>query len=440
MPLLTNIGSLATCRLDGPQHEIHLLQRASLVWEGSSLVWVGPEADLPEAFRSWERFDAGGRLVVPGLIDSHTHLAFGGWRADEFEQRLQGRSYLEIARAGGGILRTVRETRSSQASELREKAAHFLAEMFQLGITTVECKSGYGLDLDTELKLLQVYQHLSETQPVRIVATFLGAHVLPPEFAADRRAYVEKLTGEMIPEIARQRLARFCDVFVEESAFTREEAREILKAGKEHGLAPKLHADQLSSGGGAELAAELGAVSADHLERISEEGIQRMAEAGVTAVGLPLASLYLGQSPMPARQLIQAGVPVAVATDFNPGTAPSFHLPLAMTLACLLYKMRPAEVLKGVTVYAAKALGLEREIGSLEPGKSADFAVIDAPDVNHWLYHFRPNACHAVAVRGTLSILPSRPGTKGESRAAVWVAKRPGARTTGRPGGGEPSS
>jgi imidazolonepropionase len=235
-----------------------------------------------------------------------------------------------------------------------------------------------------------------------VVATFLGAHVVPAEYRDAREAYVRLLVEELIPEVGRLGLAACCDVFVEQSAFSVEEARRILHAGRAAGLAPKLHADQLSAGGGAELAAEVGALSADHLEHVSQAGIAALARAGVVAVSLPIATLYLGQPPMPARRLIEAGVPVAVATDFNPGSAPSYHLPLALTLACTLQRMTPAEALKGATAVAARALGLTHRVGSLEPGKAADFAVIDAPDVATWLYHLRPNANRLTVVNGAV--------------------------------------
>jgi imidazolonepropionase len=398
--LLYNIAQLATCRAEGGQGDIHLIPAAAVVWDEEEIVWVGPERELPAHYHGAERVDAGGRLVIPGLIDCHTHLAFAGWRADEFEQRVRGRSYLEIARAGGGIASTVRQTRAASEEELVERATAFLQEMVALGVTTVECKSGYGLNEETELKLLRVYRRLAQEQPVRLVPTFLGAHVVPPEFRNNREGYVELLAERLIPKIAGDKLANFCDVFVEESAFSVEEARRILRAGQRAGLGSKLHADQLTNGTGAELAAEVGAVSADHLECISERGITALREAGVVAVSLPLAALYLGHQPMPARQLIEGGVAVAVATDFNPGTAPSYHLPLALTLACTLQRMSPAEALKGATAYAARALGLEAVAGSLEPGKRADFVVIDAPDVNHWLYHFRPNASVMTSIGG----------------------------------------
>ena len=397
---VTNIGCLATCRMEGGQDHIHPIQHAALVWDGPVITWVGPEHELPHEFHAIDRWDAGGRMVIPGLIDCHTHLAFGGWRADEFVQRIRGESDDDIAQSGGGIIRTVRQTRTCPQEKLLRQSLGFLDEMAKLGVTTVECKSGYGLTVESELKQLNVYALLQEQHPMRIVPTFLGAHVVPPEFQDQRSRYLHLLHNDLIPVIAQHRLAQFCDVFVEESAFTIEEARLILETGKQYGLRPKIHADQWTDGGGAELAAEVGAISADHLEHASHEGVQKMAKADVVAVSLPLASLYLNQTPFSARTFLEAGVPVAVATDFNPGTAPSFHLPLAMMLACTIQRMTPAEVLKGSTVYAAKALSLEHVAGSLEPGKSADFAVIDAPNVNHWLYHFRPNACIRTVMQG----------------------------------------
>ena len=373
---------------------------AALVCEDGTVLWVGPEKALPAEYAGWESWDADGALVIPGLIDCHTHLAFGGWRADEFEQRIQGSSYLDIARRGGGIWSTVTQTRRMSEEALLERARGFLEDMMALGVTTVECKSGYGLEVETELRLLRVYQRLASEGAARIVPTFLGAHVVPQEFRDRRDDYLKLLIEELIPLVAAQGLARFCDAFVEDTAFTVPEARRILSAGKAVGLGTKLHADQLSSCGGAELAAELGAVSADHLECVSPAGIAALAKSGTVAVSLPLASLYLNHAPLPARRLIEAGVSVAVATDFNPGSAPSYHLPLALSLACTMQRMTPAEALKGATIIAAKALAIDSLTGSLEPGKSADFAVIAAGGVNEWLYHFQPNACIRTVIRG----------------------------------------
>ncbi len=413
MPLLRNIGSRcaggapgaggrAPCAAPGGQGALHPIPRAGLVWEGETIRWVGPEDALPRDLRVEDEWDAGGRLVIPGLVDCHTHLAFGGWRADEFERRLQGESYLDIARQGGGIAATVAATRATTDQVLLARCRSFLLEMAALGVTAVECKSGYGLDCETELRLLRIYRTLEAESAQRLVPTFLGAHVVPAEYRGRRDAYVALLIEEMLPAVAREQLAAFCDVFLEEGAFTVDEARRILQAGQALGLGAKLHADQLSDAGGGGLAAELGAVSADHLERVNPSAIGALARAGVVAVSLPIAGLYLQQPPPPARALIEAGVPVAVATDFNPGTAPSPHLPLALLLACTRQRMTPAEALKGATLYAARALARHRELGSLEPGKRADFAVLEADSVTHWLYHFRANACVATVARGAL--------------------------------------
>lgn len=399
MPVLSDIAQLCTCPPGGGQAEVGALADAALVWEGDTVRWAGPEADVPEAFAGWPRESAGGRLVVPGFVDCHTHLAFGGWRADEFAERLLGTPYLEIARRGGGIVSTVQATRAASESALYARAREALAGMLRLGVTTVEVKSGYGLTLEDETKLLRVYRRLAAEGPQRIAATFLGAHVVPPEHRDDRAAYLRLLTEVMIPQVAAEGLARFCDVFVEETAFSPDEARRLFAVAKAHGLTPKLHADQLTDTGGAGLAAEVGAASADHLECVSDEGIAAMKAASVVAVSLPLAALYLGQEPMPARKLIEAGVPVAVATDFNPGSAPSYDLPLALWLACTRQRMTPAEVLKGATSYAARALHRE-DVGALLPGMKADFVVLDAPDVTHWLYQFRPGPAHHVVIGG----------------------------------------
>ena len=393
MPILKNIGFLATCKDEGGQGEIHPIKNAAIAWQDDTISWVGTESDLPSEYKDEEAFDAKGKVVIPGLIDCHTHLAFGGWRPDEFAMRVQGKSYLEIAKAGGGILSTVKETRKASEDELYEKAAGFFKEMAKHGVTTVECKSGYGLTVKDELKTLRVYQRLAEGQPIQIVGTFLGAHTIPPEYKDNRQAYIDLVIEEMIPEVAEQELAEFCDIFAEESAFTIEESRRILTNAQAAGLTPKLHADQLTSCGGAELAAEMDAASADHLEKISDAGIEAMANAGVVGVTLPLASLYTQEEPLNCRKLVDGGVEVAVATDFNPGSAPSFDLPLAMMLACNQGRMSPAEVLKGATIYAAKAIKKDIRVGSIEKGKLADFAIIDASNPDFWMYHYKGAQC-----------------------------------------------
>ena len=401
MRVLGNIGRLYQCRAAGGQGAVHPVDRAALAWSEGRIRWVGPAAELPNEYQGWPREDAGGRMAAPGLVDCHTHLAFGGWRADEFGRKIGGASYLDIARAGGGILSTVERTRAASSAMLVERCLGFLAEMRSLGVTTVEAKTGYGLDLATEIRLLDVYREVAARYPGVLVSTLLAAHTFPPEYRDDHEGYVELVTDVIIPEVARRRLARFCDVFVEETAFSVGQGRRILEAGRRHGLRPKLHADQITSGGGAELAASVGATSADHLEKISSTGIAALAAAGVVAVSLPIASLYLNVPPLAARPLIDAGVPVAVATDFNPGSAPSYHLPLAMLLACTLQRMTPVEVLKGATQIAARAIGMADEVGSIEVGRRADFVVVDAESVDHWLYHFRPNAVVRTVVAGT---------------------------------------
>lgn len=398
--VLRNIGQLATCPAEVAQQDAGLIDNAALVFGRNKIIWVGAEQQLPDRFSELESIDCSQRLITPGLIDCHTHLCFGGWRGDEFEMRLQGRSYQEIAAAGGGIRSTVAATRSSSAEQLGNKALNCLQGMLDLGITTLECKSGYGLEKTAELKQLLVYRQLDRQQPIDLIATFLGAHMVPDEYQNQRKGYIRLLCDDLIPAVSDQGLALFCDIFVEEGAFSIDEAEEILGAARKAGLGLKVHADQLSDGGGAQFAAGLGAVSAEHLEYASKEGIQALAEAGTVAVSLPLASLYLRERYLPARQMLEAGVRVAVATDFNPGSAPSYHLPLAMTLACINQQMTPQEVLMGATSVAARAVNAEHRIGSLLPGFDADFAVFDAPSVNHWLYHFQANACCGVVKSG----------------------------------------
>ena len=400
MPVLTHIEQLATCPPENPQSDAGLISDAAIAWTGDTIRWVGRRDQLPAEFNDETQIDGKGRLVIPGLIDCHTHLCFGGWRGDEFDLRISGASYQEIAAAGGGIASTVSATRAAEAESLLDKAGDALDRMLSLGVTSVECKSGYGLDEVNELKQLSVYQQLDSIHVIDLFPTFLGAHIVPPEYSSDRDRYIRLICEKLIPVIANQGLARFCDVFVEQGAYTVDEGRQILMAASEHGLQLKVHADQLSDGGGALLAAEVGAVSAEHLDYISAEGIEALSKSGTVAVSLPLASLYLAEPYLPARKLLDAGIAVAVATDFNPGSAPSYHLPLALTLACLNQRMTPQEALNGATTVAARAVSAQHRIGSLTPGFRADLAIINAPSLNQWLYHFVPNACTGVIKNG----------------------------------------
>lgn len=402
MTLLKNISILYTCRDVGGQGELNPIENAALVWEDGIIQWAGRESDLPEIYADQPSLSANGNIVIPGLVDCHTHLCFGGWRADEFEMRIQGKSYLDIAKEGGGILSTVRATRKTSDQDLYNKASKLLEEIIKGGVTTIECKSGYGLTFEDELKQLRVYKRLNENYPVHLVSTFLGAHTYPPEFKNDHEEYIQLLINEMIPAVAEEKLADFCDVFVEDSAFSTDEARRILEAAKKYGLRPKIHADQLTFCGGAELAAETGAISADHLEQVSDKGIRKMAETGVIGVTLPIASLYTQQPYLNCRKLADHNVQVAVATDFNPGSAPSFHLPLAMMLACNHGRLTPSETLKAATIYGAKAIGADRQTGSIEKGKAANMVVLKAPSINFWLYHFNSNSINSVYLNGRL--------------------------------------
>ncbi len=400
MDLLTNISQLASCPGGTAQDDIASIENAALVWEYGKILWIGKSDAVPAIYHDAIVHDCTGRLVIPGLIDCHTHLCFGGWRGDEFAQRLAGKSYLEIAASGGGIASTVKTTREASFDQLKAKAHILLEDMLALGVTTVECKSGYGLDYENEIKQLEVYQALQKEQPIDLIPTFLGAHIIPNEYSAKRADYIDLLINKLLPEISARSLAEFCDCYIDSGAYTVEEGRVILQAAAKLGMGLKIHAEQLTHTGAAGLAAELGAISAEHLERISAADIELLAKAGTIAVSLPLASMYLKDDYLDARKLIVAGIKVAVATDLNPGSAPSGHLPLAMLQACLNQHMTPAEVLNGASCIAAAAIAKEKSIGCLLPGYQADIAIIDAEDINQWMYNFRANACVGVIKKG----------------------------------------
>lgn len=381
-----------------------ILREGAVAIKGGKILWVGKVDQLSKAVSlspKGQEIDAAGKVVMPGFIDSHTHLIFAGSREQEFEQRIQGLSYLEIAERGGGILSTVEATRKASFDELFSFGKKRLDRMLSKGVTTVEGKSGYGLSLQDELKILKVMKALQADHPVDIVSTFLGAHTVPKELRNDRMRYIDLLIEEMIPKVAEEGLAEFCDVFCEEKAFSLEESRKILETGKRYGLKPKIHADQLSPGGGAELAAEVNASSADHLEYVSQRGIERMAETGVTAVLLPGASFFLSMKKFPpVREMIEKGVAVSLATDLNPGSSMTESLPLMMTMGCTMYKMMPGEVIKATTIHAAKSMGREAEIGSLDIGKQADIVILDIPNYKYLPYHFGVDHVEIVIKKG----------------------------------------
>lgn len=381
--------------------EVHRA-RAVGVRDGS-IAWFGPDADAG-AIDADEVVDLGGRLMTPGLVDPHTHIVFAGDRADEYARRAAGASYLEIAAAGGGIAHTMKSTRAASIDALVALARPRLDALLRCGVTTAEVKSGYGLTLDAELKMLDVVRRLDAEHPVDLVATFLGAHTVPPEYKSDRARYLDLVVDEMIPAVAAAGLAEFCDVFVEDGAFDLHEAERVLKAGLAHGLRPKVHADQLSPGGGAELAARLGAISADHLEHVSDDGIAQLAEAGTVAVLLPGAAMFLGGDERPpARALIDQGVRVALATDCNPGTCMTENLLLMLTLGMSRLGMSPREVLTAVTAHAAQAVGRADVAGTIAVGRPADLAVYDVPSHRHLPYRFGAMPTARVYKRGRLA-------------------------------------
>lgn len=342
-----------------------------------------------------------GRTVLPGFVDPHTHLIFAGWRERELAMKLQGKSYLEILAAGQGILSTVTHTRAASLDELVRLGRKSLDRMLLSGTTTVEAKSGYGLTTESELRQLAAATQLQAEHPVDVVSTFMGAHAIPPEYQGRTEDYVELVISEMLPAVAAANLATFCDVFCEDGVFSVQESRRILQAGRQFGLLPKLHADELVSFGGAELAAELEAVSADHLLYASPAGISAMARANVVAVLLPGTSFTLRSRKLPdVATMLAADLPIALATDFNPGTCPTESMQMVLTLAWQSLGLTPAQAIAAATINAAHALGLGKSVGSLEPGKLADFVVYDAPNFDFIAYHFGVNLVEHVFKRG----------------------------------------
>lgn len=406
MLLIKNIGTLQTpvgsFKHGGEkQAENVKIKNAAILVDGGRIKAIAADGRLPEGAEGAEKvIDAGGRLVTPGLIDCHTHMVFGGYRQAEIPLKLRGAGYLDILRAGGGILDTVTKTRQATEQELYEKSMAFLDEMLALGVTTVESKSGYGLDKDDELKQLRVNKRLDADHKIDIVSTFLGAHAIPPEYKGMASEYIEMLCSEVLPVVAEEKLAGFCDVFCEDEVFDVEQSRRMLTAAQQLGLKARIHADEIEEIGGAVLSGEIGAVSAEHLIATGEKGMASMAKGGVIADLLPMTSFYLNKTFAPARRMIELGIPVAIASDFNPGSCPSLNLQLAMSMGYIKYRMTPEEVLSAVTINAACSVGLENEIGTLEEGKKADIVIWDAPDMEMLVYRFGSDLARTVIKNG----------------------------------------
>lgn len=400
--IINNIGVLATPQGKGPrrggeQGEIIRLRDAYVVIEDGRIAAMGEGACPTDGGNI---IDAGGALVTPGLVDAHTHLIFSGWRQRELALKLRGASYLDILSQGGGILSTVKSTRQATLGELAAAGASSLAVMLAHGTTTCEVKSGYGLTVEDELKSLAAVRELQGSQPVELVPTFMGAHAVPAEYKQAQENYVDLVCDQMIPAVSQQGVAEFCDVFCEDSVFDLAQSRRILECGRRHGLQPKIHADEITALGGAGLAGELGAVSAEHLIHAGDEGLAKIAAAGTVAVLLPGTSFYLGEAFARARTMVELGIAVAVASDFNPGSCPTESLQMPMTIACLKYRLTPEEVLTAVTLNAAAAINRSAGVGSLEEGKQADLVIWNAPDLEFLFYHWGVNLVGTVVKRG----------------------------------------
>ncbi len=398
--LFTPLGTSA--RKGKEMAEISVIPKGCLIIESGIITYAGPAAlapDLDPAIKHQE-IDAEGKAVLPGFVDSHTHLIFGGFRADEFGWRLKGDSYMSIMERGGGIQSTVTATRGASVEDLTRKARWFVDEMCRMGVTTVEAKSGYGLNLETEMTMLDAIDRLVKDPgiPVEIVPTFLGAHAVPSEYKGRTREYVDLIIREMIPAVKDK--ARFFDIFTEKNVFEIEDSRRLLQAAKDAGMALKLHADEIVQLGGAELAAEMGAVSADHLLHVSDEGIRRMAEAGTVATLLPLTAFALREPYAPAHKFIEAGAAVALATDLNPGSCFSGSIPLTIALACIYMGMSVEETLTALTLNGAAALGLAESTGSLEAGKRGDAVILNFNSISALPYYVGMNTVRTVIARG----------------------------------------
>ncbi len=396
--IVTPIGSSSKC---GKQmREVKTIGRGYVAVDGGIIVKV--DEGEPVKIEAKTTVDAQGKVITPGLVDPHTHLIHAGSRENEMVWKTRGVSYLDILKKGGGILSTVKATRSASDGALISQVLKSLRRMLKYGTTTAEVKSGYGLNTRQELRLLDLIRGLNSLQPIDLVSTFMGAHALPEEYKNDKQSYVKLVADKMLPEVAEQGLAHYCDVFCEEGVFDIDDTRYILGAAKKLGLGLKIHADEMSPMGGAELAAELKTVSADHLLSSTDEGLLKMKQAGVIAVVLPVTSLYLGEKFARARDMIDMGLAVALATDYNPGSSPTESMQLVMNIAALKLKMTPEEIITAATINAACALGEGETIGTIEDGKAGDLVIFDAPDLSYIPYHLGVNLSNTVIKRGNI--------------------------------------
>ena len=407
MLLIHNISLLQTpvgnASLRGAaQGENRKYRNASVLIDGETIVEITEDGALPACPQDTRRLDARGAFATPGWVDAHTHLVFGGWRQHEIPLKLRGASYLEILQSGGGILDTVRQTRALGEDALFSRAWGFLDEQLHFGVTTTEIKSGYGLDLENERKQLRVIRRLKEEHAMDIVATCMAAHAVPPEFAGRTDAYVDAICETILPRVAEEGLAQYCDVFCETGVFSPEQSRRVLETARALGLGLKIHADEIDAIGGAVLAGELRAVSAEHLIATDDAGISALSRGNVTACLLPQTSLYLNKDFASAREMIAQNVAVVVASDFNPGSCPSLNLQLSANLAYLRYRMTPEETLTALTLNAACAIGLGERIGSIEPGKQADLTLWHADGMEMLCYRMGSNQVRAVVKRGKI--------------------------------------
>jgi imidazolonepropionase len=386
--------------------EIGVLGNGAILLRDGLISAVGPVVKIEklEESKSAQVLDLDGRVVLPGFVDSHTHLIHAGSRAEEYELKTRGAGYEEIARKGGGILNSVAKLRATTSDALKARAGLFLERFAEYGTTTIEAKSGYGLDLTSELRILSLHKELDAEQPIEIVSTFLGAHAVPAEYRGKSngsRDYLKLLEQELIPEVAENGLAEYCDVFCERGAFSLAESRQVLAAGKKHGLRPRVHAEQLSNTGATQLATQMGAASCDHLEYLKPADIRALAKSATVATLLPGCDFHLGlERYAPARNLIDFGAIVALATDFNPGTSPTVSMPMVLSLACTQLRMTPAEAIAAATINAAYSLGRHKKLGSIEAGKQADLAVFEVADYREIPYYFGVNTCWLTMKRG----------------------------------------